>query len=67
MKTKRSIYFALIVIGGIVMGTADRYFEKEYALSIGIVLLMLGIYKATQILTDSKETEMEKTKDIEEI
>ena len=67
MKTKRSIYFALIVIGGIVMGTADSYFEKEYALSIGIVLLMLGIYKATQILTDSKETEMEKTKDIEEI
>ena len=49
------------------MGTADKYFEKEYALSIGIVLLMLGIYKSTQVLTDSKETKMEKTKDIEEI
>ena len=67
MKTKRSIYFALIVIGGIVMGTADSYFEKEYALSIGIVLLMLGIYKSTQVLTDSKQIEKEKTKDIEEI
>ncbi|MCW5515879.1 hypothetical protein [Muriicola sp. Z0-33] len=49
MKTKRSIYFLLIVIGAAIMGIGDYWITKEYALSIGIVLLMFGIYKTSQL------------------
>ena len=55
MKTKRTIYFILIVIGGLIMGFGKEFMVKEYALSIGIVLLMFGIYKSTQVWTDSRE------------
>jgi len=49
MKTKRSIYFLLIVFGATIMGVGDFWIRKEYALSIGIVILMLGIYKTSQL------------------
>lgn len=52
MKTKRIIYFLLIITGAVVMGAGENYMEKEYALCIGIVLLMFGIYKSTQIWGD---------------
>ncbi|WP_394750064.1 hypothetical protein [Spongiimicrobium salis] len=54
MKTKRTIYFILMVIGGLIMGFGKGYMEKEYALSIGIVLLMFGIYKSTQVWSDTR-------------
>ncbi|MGB5822364.1 MAG: hypothetical protein WBG90_22970 [Saonia sp.] len=52
MKTKQIIYFALIIVGAVVMGFGDTFLKKEYALCIGIVLLMFGIYKSTQIWAD---------------
>lgn len=44
MKTKQGIYFFLIISGAVVMGTGENWMKKEYALCIGIVLLMFGIY-----------------------
>ncbi|MEJ1223397.1 hypothetical protein [Sediminicola sp. 1XM1-17] len=55
MKTKRIIYFLLIISGAVIMGAGENYMEKEYALCIGIVLLMFGIYKSTQIWSDGGE------------
>ncbi len=47
MKTKRTIYFILIVCGAMIAGIGDRWMPKEVALSIGMVLLLFGIYKST--------------------
>ena len=52
MKTKRIIYFLLIITGALIMAAGESFMEKEYELSIGIVLLMFGIYKSTQIWSD---------------
>ncbi|NJB72359.1 type IV secretory pathway VirB2 component (pilin) [Saonia flava] len=48
MKTKRAIYFILIVLGAITIGFGKAFVQKEYAFSVGIVLLMFGIYKSSQ-------------------
>jgi cadmium resistance protein CadD (predicted permease) len=63
MKTKRIIYFLLIITGALIMGVGETYMEKEYALSIGIVLLMFGIYKSTQIWSDGNDGEATNEKD----
>lgn len=63
MKTKRIIYFLLIITGALIMGAGESYMQKEYALSIGIVLLMFGIYKSTQIWSDGSDGEAAKEKD----
>ncbi len=47
MKTNRIIYFLLIIAGAIIMATGDQLVKKEYAMSIGIILLMYGIVKDT--------------------
>lgn len=47
MKTKRTIYFVLIIAGALLMAIGDRFIRKEYAMSVGIVLLMFGIYKSS--------------------
>lgn len=54
MKTKRTIYFLMIVTGAILMGTGENWMRREYALSIGIVLLMLGIYKSSRAWNRTK-------------
>ena len=48
MKTKRNFYFVLILLGAIIIGLGDKWMKKEYALCIGIVLLMFGVYKTSQ-------------------
>lgn len=48
MKKKSTIYFILIVFGALIMGFGKHLVQKEYALSVGIVFLMFGIYKTTQ-------------------
>ncbi|MEB8329633.1 hypothetical protein OO009_09715 [Flavobacteriaceae bacterium KMM 6897] len=63
MKTKRIIYFLLIITGAVVMGAGENYMEKEYALCIGIVLLMFGIYKSTQIWSDQNDGKTTEEKD----
>jgi len=49
MKTKRTFYLVLILLGGGIAGWGDLVMQEEYALSIGIVLLMFGLYKTTQL------------------
>jgi cadmium resistance protein CadD (predicted permease) len=56
MKTKQIIYFLLILFGAILMGFGDAYMRKEYALALGIVILMFGVYK---ISTSWKNLEQE--------
>lgn len=36
------------MLGAIIMGAGGKSMKKEYALSIGIVLLMFGIYGSSQ-------------------
>ncbi|HMB63096.1 MAG TPA: hypothetical protein VKN36_08490 [Eudoraea sp.] len=48
MKTKQGIYFFLIVSGAVIMGAGENWMKKEYALCIGIVLLMFGIYMSSR-------------------
>jgi len=49
MKTKRTFYLVLILVGAVIAGLGDHIMQEEYALSIGIVLLMFGLYKTTQL------------------
>lgn len=55
MKTKRTIYFLLIVAGALIIGVGESYFPKEYVLSIGLVLMMFGLYKSTQVWINDKD------------
>lgn len=63
MKTKRTIYFILIVCGAMMAGFGNRFMSKEVALSIGMVVLLFGIYKSTYAWTattmEDKENEEE--------
>tara|TARA_R110002012_G_scaffold322105_1_gene555804 strand:+ start:8818 stop:9012 length:195 start_codon:yes stop_codon:yes gene_type:complete len=47
MKKKQIMYVSLIVIGALLMGFGPVYVEKEYALALGIIILMFGVYKAS--------------------
>jgi hypothetical protein len=49
MKTKRTFYLVLTLLGAGIAGLGDHIMQEEYALSIGIVLLMFGLYKTTQL------------------
>ncbi|WP_297797097.1 hypothetical protein [uncultured Eudoraea sp.] len=55
MKTNRIIYFLLIIIGATIMATGDQWIQKEYSMSIGIVLLMFGIYKSSKVWSNAEE------------
>lgn len=52
MKIKQIIYFILIVAGATIMAFGDSFVVKEYALAIGIILLMFGIYKTSTFSKD---------------
>ena len=55
MKTNRIIYFLLIIAGSIIMATGEQLVRKEYAMYIGIILLMFGIYKSSKDWTKTDE------------
>ena len=59
MKIKQTIYLLLILMGAAVMAGGEQIVRKEYAYSIGLILLMFGIYKTTQLfsLPGTKEDE----------
>ena len=59
MKIKPFIYFLLIITGGILIGFGGRIMLKEYAMIVGIVLIMFGIYKTSVSWTkdESKKEE----------
>lgn len=48
MKINGLINLFLVLSGALTMALGDRWMEKEYALSIGIVLLMIGVYRASR-------------------
>ena len=63
MKTKRTFYLVLIVAGALIAGMGDQIMQEEYALSIGIVLLMFGLYKTTQLWSIDQNGDGEKDKE----
>lgn len=60
MKTNPIIYLLLIIAGAIIMATRDQWVQKEYAMSIGIILLMFGIYKSSKFWTKTDGQNKEK-------
>ena len=63
MKSKRIFYLVLIILGAVIAGLGDNVLEKEYALSIGIVLIMFGLYKTTQLWSSSTFSEDDEDKE----
>ena len=63
MKTKRTFYLVLIVAGALIAGMGDHIMQREYALSIGIILLMFGLYKTTQLWSIDHFDEEQKDKE----
>jgi len=55
MKTNRTIYLLLIIVGAVVMSMADKFPQKEYGLIAGLVLLMFGIYKTSRSWSQNRE------------
>ena len=47
MKIKAWIYFILIITGIIILSTGKQFMPEEYALSLGFILLMFGLYKVS--------------------
>ncbi len=47
MKIKPFIYLLLILAGALLLGWGDRLMQQEYALCLGIVLIMFGLYKTS--------------------
>ncbi|MDO6604879.1 hypothetical protein [Arenibacter palladensis] len=63
MKTKRTFYLVLIIVGAAIAGLGDLIMHEEYALSIGIVLLMFGLYKTTQLWSIDQQGDQENDKE----
>ncbi|WP_019670214.1 hypothetical protein [Eudoraea adriatica] len=55
MKTNRIIYLLFILAGAIIMASGEQLIRKEYAMCIGIILLMFGIYKSSKTSTGTEE------------
>ncbi len=53
----------LIVAGALIAWMGDHIMQREYALSIGIVLLMFGLYKTTQLWSIDQNGDGEKDKE----
>ena len=47
MKIKAWIYFILIISGILILSTGKQFMPEEYALSLGFILLMFGLYKVS--------------------
>ncbi len=48
MKTKGWINLLLVVIGITIMIWGEHFILREYALSVGFILLMLGLYRISK-------------------
>ncbi|HLT50572.1 MAG TPA: hypothetical protein VKZ93_01375 [Arenibacter sp.] len=57
MKIKRTIYLVLILVGAVIGGVGHWVLMEEYAMMIGIVLLMFGLYKTTQLWSSGQADE----------
>lgn len=45
----------MITAGAIIMATRDQWVKKEYAMCVGIILLMFGIYKTSKNWTNTEQ------------
>ncbi|MEN8788928.1 MAG: hypothetical protein ABF293_05900 [Flavobacteriaceae bacterium] len=54
MKIKAWIYFILVLAGIAAIVGGEKILRKEYAQSIGIILLMFGLYKISRSWTHPK-------------
>lgn len=59
MKIKQTIYFLLILAGAAIGGIGHWVLKEEYAMMIGMVLLVFGLYKTTQLWSRGHEDETE--------
>ena len=57
MKIKAWIYFVLVITGVIILSTGEQFMPEEYALSLGFILLMFGLYKVSVSWNRGKEDE----------
>ena len=57
MKIKWTIYLGLILVGAIIGGIGHWVLTEEYAMLVGIVLLMFGLYKSTQLWSSGQADE----------
>ncbi len=58
MKIKPFIYLLAIIAGALLMGMGERLMRQEYAMCLGIILIMFGIYKTSVSWgNEDKETE----------
>lgn len=46
MKNKKRVYFACILLGAIFAAFGEKVVAKEWALLLGFVLLMFGLYNS---------------------
>lgn len=53
----------LIIVGAAIAGLGDRIMYEEYALSIGIVILMFGLYKTTQLWSIDQQGDQDNDKE----
>ncbi|GGW31305.1 hypothetical protein GCM10007383_15770 [Arenibacter certesii] len=53
----------MIAIGGLIAGFGNRFMGEEFALMVGFVLLMFGLYKSTQLWSSSQLDERERIKE----
>lgn len=65
MKIKRVVIFGIIVLGALIMGFGGEFMQDEYAQAIGIVLMMFGLYKTTQVWSNENYGPEEKEKEEE--
>jgi len=57
MKINRTVYLWLILLGAVIGGIGHWVLKEEYAMMVGIVLLMFGLYKTTQLWSSDQENE----------
>lgn len=60
MKTNQAIYLILLLLGLLIVTLGDQFIQKEFAWSIGFVLMMFSIYK----ISVSWRTERDKEEEI---
>ena len=60
MKIKQPINFALLIAGLLILSFGDSFMQKEYALSIGFILMMFAVYKISVSWRSEKSDEEDK-------
>lgn len=59
MKTNQAIYLILLLLGLLIVTLGDQFIQKEFAWSIGFVLMMFSIYKISVSWRTERDKEEE--------